>query len=190
MKILIVSDKESEILLKYYKENGLNEVDVILSAGDLSYSYLQTIQRNIKKPLFFVRGNHDVFKPKKFDSECIEWRCFEYNGIRIAGIGCTSRNNHVLSEKQMSKKLDKLYKKIKKLSGADIVVSHYPIYVTGDDVDESHRGYRALKEFAEKVCPKYFVYGHNHLSYGRKDRITYLNDTVLINAYEKHVLEI
>lgn len=190
MKILIISDVNSELLLNHYKENNFNDVDIILAAGDLPYSYLQTIKRNIKKPLFFVKGNHDKFKPKIFDSEFFEWRCFEYNGIRIAGIGCMTYSGHKLSEKQMTKLLTKLHKKIKKLDGIDIVVSHYPLYGLGDGVDESHKGFIALKEFVEKVCPKYFIYGHNHLSYGRKERITYFHDTVLINAYEKYILTI
>lgn len=190
MKILIVSDVESELLLNHFDENCFDDVDVILGAGDLHYSYLQAVKRNIKKDLFFVKGNHDQFKTRLFDSEFIEWRCIECNGVRILGIGCMTYRGHILSEKQMSIRLALLNKKIKKSGGVDIVVSHFPLYGLGDGIDESHKGYFVLKEFVEKVSPKYFIYGHNHLSYGRNDRITHFKDTVLINAYEKYVLTI
>ena len=188
MKILLISDEESNLILDYYRENKLDDVELILSVGDLSYAYLQNIKRNIKAPLYYVKGNHDEFKSKSFDSELVEWRCFEYKGIRIAGIGC-KKYNKIISEEKMSKSLKKLYKRIEKNGGVDIVISHYPARNCGDGKDETHRGYQVIREFVEKVNPKYFIYGHNHLNYGRNDRVMYFNGTTLINAYEKYVLD-
>ena len=62
MKILVISDEESKYLSEYYHENDLENVDLILSVGDLPYSYLETIKTNIKKPLFYVKGNHDILR--------------------------------------------------------------------------------------------------------------------------------
>ena len=183
-----MSDKESELLLEYYGENQLDDVELILSVGDLSYKYLQKIKANIKAPLYYVKGNHDEFKSKLFDCEFVEWRCFEYKGIRIAGIGC-KQYNKIISEEKMSKLLKKLYVRIEKIGRVDIVISHYPIKGFGDGTDELHRGYQVVKEFVEKVKPKYFIYGHNHLNYGRNDRVMYFNGTTLINACEKYVLD-
>ncbi len=183
-----MSDKESEILLKYYNENQLDDIEFILSAGDLALAYLQTVKNNLKVPLYFVKGNHDEFKLKLFNNEFIEWRCFEYKGIRIAGIGCKNHNK-IISEDNMKKMLIRLYRKIKKNNGVDIVISHYPPRGLGDGADETHKGYQSIREFIEIVKPKYFIYGHNHLNYGRNDRIMQFEDTQLINAYEKYVLD-
>ena len=183
-----MSDKESEILLKYYNENHLDDIEFILSAGDLALTYLQTVKSNLKVPLYFVKGNHDEFKLKLFNNEFIEWRCFEYKGIRIAGIGCKNHNK-IISEDNMKKMLIRLYRKIKKNNGVDIVISHYPPRGLGDGADETHKGYQSIREFIETVKPKYFIYGHNHLNYGRNDRIMQFEDTQLINAYEKYVLD-
>ena len=188
MKILVMSDKESELLLKYYNENHLDDIEFILSAGDLALTYLQAVKINLKAPLYFVKGNHDKFKIKLFDNEFIEWRCVEYKGIRIAGIGCKNHNK-IISEDDMKKMLIKLYRKIKKNNGVDIVISHYPLIDFGDGTDETHKGYQSIREFIEIVKPKYFIYGHNHLNYGRNDRIIQFENTQLINAYEKYVLD-
>ncbi|MBR4949530.1 MAG: metallophosphoesterase, partial [Clostridia bacterium] len=188
MKILVISDVESKLLLDHYEENHLEDIELILSAGDLSYSYLQDVKSNIKAPLYFVKGNHYEFKLKLFDREFIEWKCLEFKGIRIAGIGCCI-HDEIVSEEEMEKLLDKLYKKIKKKNGVDIVVSHFPLMDYGDGSDGTHKGYSAIKDFIIKIKPKYFIYGHNHLNYGRNERIEYLEDTILINAYEKYVFD-
>ena len=91
MKILVISDEESKYLSEYYHENDLENVDLILSAGDLPYSYLETIKTNIKKPLFYVKGNHDTYKTSLFDKELIEWKSIPVFGIRII-----AQNNRLL----------------------------------------------------------------------------------------------
>lgn len=138
--------------------------------------------------MYFVKGNHDEFKPKLFDRDFIEWRVLEYKGIRIVGIGC-KKNDKIISEKKMERLLNRLSKKIKKNNGVDIVISHYPLRGVGDGSDITHKGYQAIREFVKKLKPKYFIYGHNHLIYGRNDRIINFEDTTLINAYEKNLLD-
>lgn len=88
MKILVISDDESRVLTEFYAENNFEDISFILSAGDLPYTYLQTIKSNLNKPLFYVQENHDVHKPKLFDHEYIEWKVKECCGITMIGIGC------------------------------------------------------------------------------------------------------
>jgi Icc-related predicted phosphoesterase len=190
MKVLLISDVESEVLLKYYKENHFDNIDLILSAGDLSNDYLHIIKTNLNAPLFYVRGNHDKFKIKLLDRELIEWKCIDYNGIKIAGIGCLGKNGKIYSEKQMEAKLEKLCKKIDKKGGADVVISHYPAQGFGSGADAEHSGFRAIKDFIDESAPKYFFYGHNHLNYGRNERKIIKGKTTFINAYEKYIVEI
>ena len=190
MKVLVISDEESKYLAEYYHENDLENVDLILSAGDLPYSYLETIKTNIKKPLFYVKGNHDTYKTSLFDKELIEWKSVEILKIRIIGIGCQKRNGQILSEAEMCKKLKRLYRKNKRNTRVDIIISHYPALGIGDGQDAMHRGYQSIRDFVEKMQPAYFVYGHNHLNYGRTQRTIESNKTKYVNAYEKAIIEI
>ena len=190
MKVLAVSDEESKLLTEYYCENNLDDIDMILSVGDLPYCYLETIKTNLKKPLFYVKGNHDTYKIGLFDKGFVEWKSVEVSGIKIIGIGCQNRKGQILSEEEMSKKLKRLYRRNKHKTSVDIIISHYPALGMGDEQDVIHRGYQAIKDFVEKMQPAYFVYGHNHLNYGRKLRTIESNKTKYVNAYEKVIIEI
>ena len=189
MKILVISDKESEILTDFYSENNFEDISFVLSAGDLSYSYLQTIKSNLNKPLYYVQGNHDIHKPKFFDKENIEWKVGECGGIRILGIGCRKRNGQIMTDAEMTRRLNRVYQRIKSKGHIDIVIAHYPALGIGDGQDKAHTGFLAIKEFVEKIKPAYFVYGHNHLNYGKGDRVIRMNDIIFLNAYEKFVIE-
>ena len=190
MKVLVIADEESRVLTEYYSENNLENIDFILSVGDLPYSYLETIKKNLKKPLFYVKGNHDTYKTSLFDKEWIEWKSVEVSGITIIGIGCQNRNGQILSEEEMRKKLKRLYQRNRCKTSIDIIISHYPAFGMGDGQDTTHRGYQAIRDFVEKMQPAYFVYGHNHLNYGRKQRTIESNKTKYVNAYEKAIIEI
>ena len=190
MKVLVIADQESKVLTEYYAENNLGNVDFVLSVGDLPYSYLDTIRKNLKKPLFYVKGNHDTYKTSLFDKDFIEWKSIEISGIRIIGIGCQHRNGQILSEEEMRKKLRRLYQRSKSNASVDIIVSHYPALGIGDGQDTTHRGYQSIREFVIKMQPAYFIYGHNHLNYGRTQRVIEIKNTKFVNAYEKAIIEI
>lgn len=190
MKILVMSDKESTILTDFYAENNFKDISFILSAGDLPYTYLQTIKSNLNKPLFYVQGNHDVHKPKFSDKEYIEWKIKECCGVRILGIGCRKRNGQIMTELEMTRKLKRICQKIKSKDHIDIVIAHYPALGVGDGQDKKHMGFLAIKEFVEKIKPTYFIYGHNHLNYGKATRAIRMDNIIFLNAYEKFIIEL
>ncbi|MBI1870827.1 MAG: metallophosphoesterase [Chlamydiae bacterium] len=66
MKLLAVSDKESTTLLHWIEEGepSLKEVDLVISCGDLSSSYLEFVEGSLGKHLIYVRGNHDPVEEK------------------------------------------------------------------------------------------------------------------------------
>ena len=80
-------------------------------------------------------------------------------------------------------------KTIKSKGHIDIVIAHYPVLGIGDGQDKAHTGFLAIKEFVEKIKPTYFVYGHNHLNYGKGERVIRMKDIIFLNAYEKCVIE-
>ncbi|MBI1884399.1 MAG: metallophosphoesterase [Chlamydiae bacterium] len=61
MNILAVSDKESSTLMNWIEvgDPTLRAVDLVVSCGDLSSSYLEFIRDALGKDLLYVRGNHD-----------------------------------------------------------------------------------------------------------------------------------
>ena len=88
MKLLLISDKESEYLWDYYKPGRLDGIDAILSCGDLSSKYLSFLVTMSGKPLLYVHGNHD----KTYEQhppegcECAEDRIINLQGLRVLGL--------------------------------------------------------------------------------------------------------
>lgn len=65
MKILAVSDKDDSKLQACILQNMkfLQDIDIVISCGDISRQYLEFLVDSLKKPLFFVKGNHQTFHP-------------------------------------------------------------------------------------------------------------------------------
>ena len=110
MKLLLLSDKESEYLWDYYKPGRLDGIDIILSCGDLNSQYLSFLVTMTGKPLLYVHGNHD----KTYDRhppegcDCVEDRLVTVKGLRILGLGGSieySGGPHQYTEAQMARRI-------------------------------------------------------------------------------------
>ena len=196
MKILFIADQESEAFWDYFRKEDFEGVDLIISCGDLKASYLSFLATMVSVPVLYVHGNHD--DKYKFDPPegciCIEDQIYEYNGIRILGLGGSHRykpGDNQYTNRQMRRRVKKLRYKLWKSKGFDILVAHSPARGVHDDEDPCHQGFHVFNELMEQYHPKYFVHGHVHMNYGRKfPREDMIGDTKVINAYEKYMVEI
>ncbi len=196
MKILFLADEECPYLWDYYQPGRLDGYDLIVSCGDLKPSYLSFLVTMSNKPVLYVHGNHDVRYARTPPEGCdsIEDMVFTYKGIRILGLGGSalySGGPHQYTEKQMAKRIRKLWWKIRRAGGVDIVVTHAPVAGLGDGEDYAHRGFACFRNLIEKYKPKYLIHGHVHVTYGTDiPREQMLGDTKIINAYERYTIEI
>lgn len=196
MKILFIADEESKLYWDYFKKEYFEDIDIIVSCGDLKASYLSFLSTMLPVPVLYVHGNHD----DKYDRNppegciCIEDRVFEYKGVRFLGLGGSNRYKpgvNQYTEKQMAKRIRKLRWKLFRSKGFDVLVTHSPAKGFHDDVDECHKGFDAFYGLIDKYKPKYFVHGHVHLNYGRQFvREDMIGETKVINAFEKYIIEI
>lgn len=195
MRILALADKESKAYWDYYTPGKLNGIDLIISCGDLNPHYLSFLATFTHAPVLYIRGNHD----DKYDEippdgcVCIEDSIYVFNGIRILGLGGSVRykaGNNQFTQAEMNKRVRKLWFKLKKHKGFDIMVTHSPALGIGDGDDRPHKGFEAFVNLLNKYNPKYFLHGHVHTTYGRqyKRHKTY-NDTLIINPYETYVFD-
>ena len=60
MKILCVSDQIDPLIYSVNIKERYQDVDLVISAGDLPMEYLEFIVSSLNKPLFFVFGNHNL----------------------------------------------------------------------------------------------------------------------------------
>jgi len=196
MKILLLGDRESPFLWDYYRPGVLSDYDLILSTGDLDPNYLSFIVTMARAPLLYVHGNHDAVYAKHPPEgcDCIEDKLLTVKGLRILGLGgCYEYcgGDHQYSEKEMSRRVRRLKRKIRKAGGVDIILTHAPASGYGDAEDRAHRGFMCFTELIDEFSPRYFIHSHVHLNYGHNiSRIIEKGETTIINAFERYEIEI
>ena len=196
MKILLLADEESKIIWDFFRKEDYEDIDLVISCGDLKPEYLSFVATMIPVPVLYIHGNHDD-KYDRYPPEgctCIDDRVFVFKGVRILGLGGCYRykpGKNQYSEVQMKRRIFKLKGKILWNRGIDILVTHAPAEGIHDAEDLCHRGFKAFNDLINKYHPKYFVHGHVHMNYGRQfPREDMVGDTRVINAFEKYVIEI
>ncbi len=196
MRIMVLADVESKYLWDYYEKEKLENIDLILSAGDLAPQYLEFLATFSKAPILYVHGNHDgcYVDTPPLGCECIDGRIYEFKGLKIMGLGgsmCYNGKGFQYNDRQMNRRMMKLIPKVWMKKGVDILLTHSPAKDINDGDDLPHTGFKCFRYFLDKYKPKLFIHGHVHMNYGRnfKREYTY-NDTTIINAYERYIIEI
>lgn len=196
MKLLLLSDKESSYLWDYYQPGRLAPYDLMISCGDLNARYLSFLVTMGRAPLLYVHGNHDTayrYRPPE-GCDCIEDRIYRYRGLRILGLGGCAKYNggqHQYSEKEMCRRVRKLWWQLKRAGGVDIIVTHTPPLGYGDGADYAHRGFSCFLELIDRYQPKYLIHGHVHMNYGTDIlRELEYKGTKIINAFERYKLNL
>ena len=196
MRILVVADEECKYYYDYYQPGRLKEFDLILSCGDLKSEYLSFLVTMGRAPVLYVHGNHDLHYENRPPEGCIsvEDTIYKYGDLRILGLGGCRRYHpgpHQYTDKEMSARIRKLWWKLKKHKGVDLVVTHAPPLGIGDGEDYAHRGFESFLKLMDKYRPKYLCHGHTHINYSLdKTRQRTYQDTQVINVYERYTLEI
>ena len=196
MKLLLISDRESKFLWDYFQPGMLDDIDLILSCGDLNPHYLSFLVTMGRMPLLYVHGNHDKVYAKvpPEGCECIEDKLVTVNGLRILGLGGSiwyGGTAHQYTEEQMAKRIQKLRFQLWRAGGVDIVLTHSPVKGYGDGKDRAHQGFQCLVDLIDKYQPSYLIHGHVHAEYvPALTRVRQRGNTSIINASERYLLEI
>lgn len=196
MKILALADVESKLLWDYFDREYVQDIDLILSCGDLKSSYLSFLATMCKAPVLYIHGNHDARYDQKPPEGCycIEDKVFNFQGLRILGLGGSMRYNkgsYQYTEDQMRRRASKLRLKLCMSRGFDILLTHAPAAGCGDAKDCCHHGFITFCDLMHRYQPSYMIHGHVHASYNyRFQRCQQYENTTIINAYEKYILEI
>ena len=195
MKILVIADEESKYLWDYYERSKLEDVDLIISAGDLDADYLSFLVTMYSVPVLYIHGNHDdkyEVKPPE-GCICIDDDVYIYEGIRIVGLGGSMRyssGKHQFTDMQMHWRMNKLRWKVLRKGGIDILVTHAPAFEINDGRDLPHQGFKEFVRIMDRYRPKFFIHGHVHMNYGRNHRrYDKYNETHIINAYERCIFD-
>ena len=146
MKILVLADEPDKMLWDHLDRRRLEGIDLVISCGDLSGSYLSFLTCFTCAPILYVHGNHDTSYTRKPPEGCIciDGELYVYKGVRILGLGGCMRykpTDHQYTEWEMRKRVIKLWPKLFFRRGFDILVTHAPAEGIGDSKDRAHRGF-------------------------------------------------
>ncbi|MDO4616436.1 MAG: metallophosphoesterase [Lachnospiraceae bacterium] len=197
MKILLLADEEAAKFYDYYKPGMFDPYDVIISCGDLHREYLEFIVTMSGKPLLYVHGNHDDSYRENPPGGCIciEDRIFVYKGIRFMGLGGSLRYRkdgiNMYTESEMRSRIRRLWWRLKRHRGVDIIVTHAPPHGFGDMDDLPHRGFKSFVKLLDQYSPTFLVHGHIHGNYGiLMPKTQEYKDTLIVNAWQFAEIEI
>ncbi|MBE5773379.1 MAG: metallophosphoesterase [Clostridiales bacterium] len=196
MKILVLSDTADKMLWDYLNRELLEGVELVLACGDLPSAYLSFLTCFTEAPILYVHGNHDQSYEKKPPEGCIcvEDDIYVYKGVRILGLGGSMRYrnaDHMYTEREMRGRIRKLFWKLLRHKGFDILMTHAPARGIGDQEDLPHRGFECFLKLMDKYHPKYMFHGHVHPEYGigfQRERD--YGSTRVVNVYKRYIVEI
>jgi predicted phosphodiesterase len=196
MKILVLADEPDKMLWDYLDKRRLEGIDLVISCGDLSPSYLSFLTCFTPAPILYVHGNHDTRYERKPPEGCIcvEDDIYVYKGVKILGLGGCMKyrpSAHQYTDWDMKWRVIKLIPKMIFKGGFDILVTHAPAKGIGDSQDLAHRGFEVFITLMKWFKPKFLLHGHVHQSYTRNSKKEMMcGDTTLINVCGTYILEI
>ncbi len=171
MRILAISDEPSARLWGEQCRKALEDVDMILSAGDLPSAYLSFLTCFTSAPVVYVHGNHDDHYAQKPPEGCLcaDGKIIEIKGIRILGLGGSLRYRpdavNMYTEREMEGRIASLRRSLRATGGFDILLTHAPIRGLGDDDHPSHRGFECFGPLLDRYHPAVMIHGHMHQAY-------------------------
>ena len=220
LKILCISDKIDPLIYSNNIKNRFNDIDLILSAGDLELKYYGFIVSSLNKPLLFVFGNHNLKSLRRYryknDQLNIEKpdtitnlspsygsiylgdKVKTIKSLLVAGLGGSIKYNNgpnQFSEFEMTLKVLKifprlLFNRIFHGRWLDILLTHAPPRGLGDREDRCHQGFRIFRTFLKFFKPRYLLHGHIHLYDINAPREIRFMETNIVNIYEHQIIEI
>jgi len=195
-KILAVSDFEDKTLIRRVEDKTPYLPDFIISCGDLAPEYLSFLRDRLDRPLFYVKGNHDIrYSPSNpVGCDNIHARIIRFNNLNILGLEGSIWYNggmNQYTEQQMRKIISHLRFSMWLRRGIDIVVTHAPPRHIHDAEDRCHMGFESFVSLINRQKPKLFIHGHIHREFhNREDRITMVGETRVVNTCGYTFLEV
>jgi Icc-related predicted phosphoesterase len=178
MKVIAISDDDSLI-----GRLDSGEVDVLLSLGDVWDATIEkAMARYRPKKVFAVRGNHDSDGPLPAGVTSLHLRVESFQGLTFGGFNGSWRykpRGHYLYEQEEVSRVLRTFPRV------DIFVAHNCPQGIHERDDDVHQGFAGFLEYIDRVCPAYFIHGHQHIR-----ETTQRGETRIVGVFGETVLEI
>lgn len=200
MRVLSLSDIVLEPIYTPSVAERFAHVDFVLGCGDLPYYYLEYLVDVLRKPVFFVRGNHasEVEASDQGADRRAPWgavdlhrKVVNFNGLLMAGFEGSLRyrkGGFMYTQADMwwlvLEMLPRLlWNRVRHGRALDVLVTHSPPWGVGDADDPAHQGFKALRWLLKVAQPRYHFHGHIHVYSNTTPTIHRFGKTIVINTY-------
>jgi len=206
VKVLALSDQVVDGIYSSHIRERFGDVDLLLSCGDLPYSYLEYVVTMLAVPAFYVHGNHDRPEYAANGRTLVEpggWVNLDggvakVGPLLLAGLEGSLRYKprapYQYTEEEMWVKTLRLapallFNRIRYGRYLDILITHAPPKGIHDGEDLPHRGFTAFRWLMDRFRPRYLLHGHKHVYRPQTTRTRY-GDTTVINVYPFALIEV
>lgn len=209
VNVLVIADEVAPNLT----DSRLHDLspDLVLSAGDLPWDYVEWVSHVARCPTVFVPGNHDpevktarltrrgeylrhgvpCDPPRPCGATNADGTVVEAAGLRIAGLGgCVKYRTgpHQYTQREYDRRGQRLIRRARS-APVDVLLTHAPPLGLGDAEDRPHVGIEALHAVIGELQPTWHLHGHVH-PYGQRLSDHQLGRTTIRNVIPWKVLDI
>ena len=157
MRAIAIADDDSLV----GKLSG-QSADLLISLGDMWDSTIERAQATYHcSTTFAVKGNHDsaaAFPPSITD---LHFSIAELSGMVFGGFGGSwkykPRGHHLYEQQEVSNAL-------RSFPAVDVFVAHNSPRRIHERDTEVHQGFDAFLDYIDRVQPRYFLHGHQHVN--------------------------
>ncbi len=196
LKVLAVSDYKDKTLTKQVEDKSLEPVDLIVSCGDIEPEYISFLRDRLDRPLFYVKGNHDIRYTPYNTMGCknIHAKIVQFESLNILGLEGSIWYNggqNQYTDKMMRKMIFNMWFSFWRKGGIHMVITHAPPRHIHDANDRCHMGFDSYINLIKKRKPQYFIHGHIHKEFkDLEERTTVFESTKVINTCGYCIIEV
>lgn len=203
IRLLAVTDEVDTRIYSPTIGERMNDVEMVISCGDLPASYLEFLCDAINKPVYYVLGNHAEELTRGGERGALRHPegCIDLNfnvvedrasGMILAGLpGCLRYSNHEpvqYTEFQMTLRILRmaprlLWNRLRKGRALDVLVTHAPPLGLNDGADHAHRGFNAMRRFIRWFHPAHQLHGHIHRYDRTQPNVVSYEGTTITNVF-------
>jgi Icc-related predicted phosphoesterase len=205
VKILVLSDRVVDKIYSPSIRERFGDVDLLLSCGDLSYSYLEYVVTMLSVPAFYIHGNHDqpeytagggvLKEPGGWVN--LDGRVVKAGPLLLAGLEGSMCYRpgapYQYTEAEMRLRALRLLpgfllNRLRYGRYLDVMITHAPPRGIHDGKDLAHRGFETFIKLMDLFQPRYLLHGHKHVYRPQATRTRY-RATDVLNVYPCAVIE-
>jgi Icc-related predicted phosphoesterase len=171
IKAIIISDDITQV-----GNLDSQQIDVLISLGDLmDYNLIRASEVYQPAWILAVRGNHDDPRPFQDPIQDLHMQVTEIKGVLFGGFSGSwkykDQGAYLFNQEEVNRMLANF-------PTVDVFIAHNSPWGVHERDKDVHQGFEAFREYIDRVQPRYFFHGHQHVN-----QVTMIGNTEVVGVY-------